>query len=206
MKKYKLVPSLACVVIIVLAVWLRWGDGGAELEPVTVVLDGLPGVSHTGIYVAQELGYYRDAGIKLDIIRFANKENVAALIATETGDFGISSREDVESARESALPVRAIAAVTQDGAPVIVASETMLANRPELVRAFLAATAKGYEYAAAEPDKAAAMLYKVAEGELDALKQAQRVISEKYIGGAEKWGVMSASAWAAGSMTNEFLP
>jgi len=42
--------------------------------------------------------------------------------------------------------------------PVIIASESLIADDPELVRAFLAATARGYEVAGEDPEASAAAL------------------------------------------------
>lgn len=94
------------------------GDGvqepSAELEKVTVVLDWVPNTNHTGLYVAQDLGYYEEAGLDVEIIQPAEGGS-ASLIAAGQGEFGISYQEEVTYARTAAepLPVKAIAAIIQ---------------------------------------------------------------------------------------------
>ena len=40
-----------------------------ELEKVTFVLDWTPNTNHTGLYVAQELGYFEEAGLDVEIVQ-----------------------------------------------------------------------------------------------------------------------------------------
>lgn len=40
-----------------------------KLEEVTFVLDWTPNTNHTGLYVAQKLGYFKDAGLKVKIVQ-----------------------------------------------------------------------------------------------------------------------------------------
>ncbi len=85
-----------------------------DLRPVTVILDWVPNTNHTGIYAASELGYYRDAGLEVEIIQ-PSEGGSADLIAAGRGDFGISYQEQVTYARtaEEPLPIVAIAAIIQ---------------------------------------------------------------------------------------------
>ena len=39
------------------------GDDNKELAKVTFMLDWSPNTNHTGLYVAREKGYFKDAGI-----------------------------------------------------------------------------------------------------------------------------------------------
>jgi ABC-type nitrate/sulfonate/bicarbonate transport system substrate-binding protein len=94
------------------------GDGAqepsAELEKVTVVLDWVPNTNHTGLYVAQDLGFYEEVGLDVEIIQPAEGGS-ASLIAAGQGEFGISYQEEITYARTAAepLPVKAIAAIIQ---------------------------------------------------------------------------------------------
>lgn len=88
--------------------------GNGELRPVTVILDWVPNTNHTGIYAASARGYYRDAGLEVEIIQ-PSEGGSADLIAAGRGDFGISYQEQVTYARtaEEPLPIAAIAAIIQ---------------------------------------------------------------------------------------------
>lgn len=109
--------------------------------------------------------------------------------------------------------------------PVIIANNATLENDPEMVKAFLGATTKGYEYAIENSDASAEILHKYADSyDLDMLKESQAYLAEKYSEDSEKWGLMKDSVWenytdfmmenglidkkipAADCYTNEFLP
>jgi hypothetical protein len=103
--------------------------------------------------------------------------------------------------------------------PVLAAHPDTLTSQPEAVRSFLAATAKGYEWAAANPKEAAAVLcaevsadFAAAGGkplpeELDPemVAQSQELVAVAYLsgnsssssssGGGGAWGVMDLSIW-----------
>ncbi len=85
-----------------------------EAEDITVVLDWVPNTNHTGLYVAQQLGYFEDEGLNVEIIQ-PSEGGSADLIAAGQGQFGISYQEQVTYARtaENPLPVKAIAAIIQ---------------------------------------------------------------------------------------------
>lgn len=127
MKKMKKLSIVALVLILTATLALAGcqpkdaaaaGDGAlepsAELEKVTVVLDWVPNTNHTGLYVAQDLGFYEEAGLDVEIIQPAEGGS-ASLIAAGQGEFGISYQEEITYARTAAepLPVKAIAAIIQ---------------------------------------------------------------------------------------------
>lgn len=84
------------------------------LKEVTLMLDYVPNTNHTGIYVAQELGYFEQQGLKVQIVEPGDND-AATLCAVGQADFAISYQENVTYARaaEEPLPIRAIAAIIQ---------------------------------------------------------------------------------------------
>ena len=40
-----------------------------DLEKITFVLDWTPNTNHTGLYVAQEKGYFEEAGLEVEIVQ-----------------------------------------------------------------------------------------------------------------------------------------
>lgn len=80
--------------------------------------------------------------------------------------------------------------------PVIVSNETTIKNDPDLVKAFMRATTKGYEYAIKHPDESAAMLLK-AVPDLDEklVKASQKWLSPKYQDDAARWGEQKREVW-----------
>lgn len=87
---------------------------GESPENVTVILDYVANTNHTGMYVALDQGYYKEAGMDVSIVE-PTEGATATLIAVGKGDFGISYQEDVTIARTSddPLPVKAVAALIQ---------------------------------------------------------------------------------------------
>lgn len=88
------------------------GDDG--LKEVTLVLDYVPNTNHTGFYVAQEKGYFEQAGLKVNIIEPGDNDSTT-LCAVGKAEFAVSYQENVTYARTAAepLPIRAIAAIIQ---------------------------------------------------------------------------------------------
>lgn len=273
--------------------------GSADLKEVTVVLDYVPNTNHTGFYVAQEMGYYEQQGLKVNIIEPGENDSTT-LCAVGKAEFAVSYQENVTYARTAAepLPIRAIATVIQHNTsgfisrgdagietpkdfegkvyagwqapseaavleavmkkydadfskltmvgatgsglgsmtngidlqwefegwaiindrmqgldvsympvkdlderldyytPVIITNETMLANDPETVQAFMTATKQGYEYAIENPEAAAEMLGKaIPETDLDFIKESQKFLSAQYSLDSDVWGVMKDEVW-----------
>ena len=84
--------------------------------------------------------------------------------------------------------------------PVILANNDFLMESPDTAKAFLAATKKGYEYAAEHPQEAADMLIKgdstgSLEGARDLVLASQEWISERYVDDADEWGVFEEDRW-----------
>ncbi len=80
--------------------------------------------------------------------------------------------------------------------PVLVTNEKHIAEQPETVRKFLAATTKGYQFAIAKPSEAASILLKNAPELNPALVNAsQDWVSKKYQEDAPQWGVQKTEEW-----------
>lgn len=63
--------------------------------------------------------------------------------------------------------------------PVIITSDAVIDSDPEMVKAFLRATAKGYADVIADPDAAAEVLYDHASDyDLEMLKKSQEYLAE----------------------------
>lgn len=79
-----------------------------------LVLDWTPNTNHTGLYVAMEKGYYKDAGIELEIVQ-PPEDGAEVLVASGKADFGISFQDTLAGALSKAdpLPIKAVAAITQ---------------------------------------------------------------------------------------------
>ena len=82
--------------------------------------------------------------------------------------------------------------------PVIAANDDFAKENPEVVKAFLRAVKKGYEYAVENPDAAADILCaQVPELDADLVHQSQTYLADQYVAEAESWGVIDPDRWAA---------
>ncbi len=302
-----------------------------SLTLVRVGLDWTPNTNHTGLYVAQANGYYREQGLQVEILGAQEGGTVEQLVATGRLDFGISYQEGVTQARVEGVPIVSIAAIIQHNTsgfasrveegitrprdfigkkygafgspieeavirgllecegvadqfnqvqfvdigssdffvaterdevdfvwifkgwtgieaevrgiplnivmmndaqcipdyytPVLITSEKMIAEQPELVRRFLAATSAGYRFAIERPAEAASILLQAAP-ELDAelVRRSQQYLASQYQAEAPRWGEQKLEVWRAyaqwmadrnliarmiepeKAFTNEFLP
>lgn len=84
----------------------------AQLDPITIVLDWVPNINHTGLYVAEANGYFAEQGLDVEIIQ-PGDNYALQLVAAGQAEFGVSYQEEVTFAREADIPVISIAAVIQ---------------------------------------------------------------------------------------------
>lgn len=83
-----------------------------QLEKITMVLDWTPNTNHTGLYVAEAQGYFKDQGLDVEIIQ-PGDAGADQLVASGKADFGISYQEGVTLARTQGVPLVSIAAIIQ---------------------------------------------------------------------------------------------
>lgn len=269
------------------------------LTEVEVMLDWVPNTNHTGLFVAQDKGWYEEAGLKVNIIQ-PGETTVEQVVAAGSAGFGVSYQEAVTLARVEGVPIVSVAAVIQhntsgfasraeegitrpkafegktygsfgspveqpildllmscdggdanqvefvdtgfadfmavterdidfawifygwDGVnaqlkgvdlnvvmlnewqecvpdyytPVIITGEKMIQEQPDTVKAFVSATARGYEFAITNPDEAAEILLKAApESDPELIKASQKWLSEQYQADAVQWGIQSETVW-----------
>jgi len=55
---------------------------------VTVALDWTPNTNHIGLFVAQDKGFYKDAGLDVEILPYTDT-SAGTLVANHVADFGI---------------------------------------------------------------------------------------------------------------------
>lgn len=84
----------------------------AALTEVTLMLDWVPNTNHTGIFVAQDRGYFTEAGLDVTIIQPGEVYPEAA-VASGAAEFGVSFQEYVTLARADEAPIVSVAAIIQ---------------------------------------------------------------------------------------------
>ena len=81
--------------------------------------------------------------------------------------------------------------------PVVIANNDFLKDQPDVAKAFLRATKKGYEYAEQNADDAAQVLVDAAPEVDPALaKMSQEFLADQYTAEASGWGVIDPDRWA----------
>ena len=123
MKKFMAVMLSACMAFSLCAcgntATERNSDATAEKstknsKKITKVLDWTPNTNHTGIYVAQEKGYFKEAGLDVSVIQPPD-DGATDLVASGGAEFGIDFQDTLAAAfsSDSPLPVTAVAAILQ---------------------------------------------------------------------------------------------
>lgn len=277
------------------------GDG--ELTDITFVLDWTPNTNHTGVYVADSLGYYKEAGFNVTIVQPPD-DGAEMLVASGEAQFGVSFQDYLMPAvsGDNPMPVAAVAAILQhntsgiisradkgiespkdleghtyatwdldiekntlrqvvetDGgsfdkvelipstvtdeptalqsdmvdsiwvyegwgkiacdlagidtnyfnfkdidsvfdyySPVVMGNTEWMSANTELAKAFLAATARGYEYCVENPDDAADILLEaVPELDSELAHESQKFLADQYVAEATRWGIIDGKRWDA---------
>ena len=297
------------ILVLLLAVMLlpviSAGADDAALTPIVFCLDWTPNTNHTGIYAAQALGYYREAGLDVKIVQ-PPEDGATLMCAAGQAQFAVNAQDSMAAALDldEPLGVTAVAAILQHNTsgilarkgegmtspkgmegkvystwenpvelamlrwcmekenadfskvrlipnnitdepaalaahqtdsvwvfygwsginaelrniecdywdfaslgdeldyytPVILANNDFLRNSPDTAKAFLAATARGYQYAAEHPQEAADMLIagdntRSLESARELVYASQEWLSERYIADAAEWGVIDPERW-----------
>src|SRR6056297_2819622 len=289
-------------VIVFTAVLILLLSVNTAAEEVDFLLDWVPNTNHTGLFVAEEMGWFEEEDIKVNFIEPGSNMSVEQVVGAGRADLGISFQEWVTPARIEGVPIISIAAVIQhntsgfavlskknvetpadlsglryggwgisiekaiikslvegsggefsevkfinigsgdllamlnsnkfdftwifyavDGiqaemrdididifmledyqeyvpdyyTPIIISSEEMIAEKPELLNSFMQVVKRGYEYAAANPEEAAEILHKKApENSLEFLIESQKWLSPRYIDDAPYWGHQKLEVWS----------
>ncbi|HET6997492.1 MAG TPA: ABC transporter substrate-binding protein [Solirubrobacterales bacterium] len=111
------IPAIAvAVALLALALGLvacgeKSEDGGTEAQPLSLTLDFYPNPDHAGIYMAQKLGYFEEAGLDVSIDAPADPAAPMKLVAAGKTDLAISYEPEVALAHDQGLDVIAIAAL-----------------------------------------------------------------------------------------------
>src|SRR5690348_13394754 len=86
-------------------------DGKAEAEPLSLTLDFYPNPDHAGIYMAEKLGYFEEAGLDVSIETPADPAAPIKQVAAGETDLAISYEPEVAIAHDKGLDVVAVAAL-----------------------------------------------------------------------------------------------
>ncbi len=83
-----------------------------ELRPITLALGYRPDVQFAPFYVAQQEGFYADAGLEVTI-EHHQAPDVQRLVADGQAEFGVADATDVMIARTAGIPIRYVSTLYQ---------------------------------------------------------------------------------------------
>jgi putative hydroxymethylpyrimidine transport system substrate-binding protein len=86
-------------------------DASTAAQPLSLTLDFYPNADHAGIYMAQKLGYFEEAGLDLSIDTPSDPAAPLKLVAAGQSDLAISYEPEVALAHERGLETIAIGAL-----------------------------------------------------------------------------------------------
>lgn len=100
------------------------GSDSKNSDNITVVLDWTPNTNHTGIFTAIANGYFKDAGLSVEVVQ-PPEDGAEALVASGKAQFGVSFQDSLAPAfiGDSKLPVTAVAALIQHNTSGIISRE-----------------------------------------------------------------------------------
>ena len=104
----------------------------SDTKKITFVLDWTPNTNHTGLYVAQEKGYFTEAGLEVEIVQ-PPEDGAEALVASGKAQFGVSFQDTMAPALvgDAALPITAVAALVQHNTSGIISRKGEGMDRPK---------------------------------------------------------------------------
>lgn len=142
----------------------------AGAKKITFVLDWTPNTNHTGLYVAQEKGYFSEAGLEVEIVQ-PPENGAEALVASKKAQFGVSFQDTMAPALagDAALPITAVAALVQHNTSGIISRKGEGLDRPKGL--------EGKKYATWDAPVEKAMMKNVVEADNGDFSQVELVPS-----------------------------
>ena len=106
----------------------NFGDAGK----ITFCLDWTPNTNHTGIFVAQEKGYYKDAGLDVEVVQ-PPENGAVQMCASGQAQFAVDAQDTITGAwtQENPFPVTAVAAILQHNTSGIMSRKGEGLDRPK---------------------------------------------------------------------------
>ncbi len=101
------------------------------LYEITLCLDWTPNTNHTGFFVADALGYYEEAGIKIRIVQ-PPEDGAELMTASGQAQFGVSFQDTLAGiyTRQQSMKITAVAALLQHNTSGIISRKGEGAHTP----------------------------------------------------------------------------
>jgi NitT/TauT family transport system substrate-binding protein len=102
---------------------------GEPLRAVTLLLGFRPDVQFAPFYVAQQEGFYADAGLEVTI-EHRQAPDVQRLVADGQAEFGVADATDVMIARTSGIPIRYVSTLYQSFPVALIGEDGTVPGNP----------------------------------------------------------------------------
>lgn len=89
------------------------GSSGSGAQTVRIALDWTPNTNHTGLYVAQQQGWFRDAGLDVQFLPY-NSTSPDTLVSSGAAEFGISFQDSFTYSKAAGADITSVLAVLQN--------------------------------------------------------------------------------------------
>lgn len=115
-----------------------------NLKEVSIILDWYPNAVHSFLYTAVEKGYFKDEGIKLNIIYPSSPSDSLTLPAAKKADIGISYLNSVIMARANEnVPIKSFGAILQRSVNTVISLKEKNITSPKNFQNKIAGTSGG---------------------------------------------------------------
>lgn len=122
------------IIVSILAVAVLMGSltGCGSKGKITFVLDWTPNTNHTGLYVAEAKGYFKEAGIEVEIVQ-PPEDGAEVLVGSGKAQFGVSFQDSMMPAitGDHPMPIEAVAAILQHNTSGIISRKGEGMDRPK---------------------------------------------------------------------------
>ena len=120
-----LLMSIACILA-------SCGQTGKDSSKASIdfMLDWSPNTNHTGLYVAQEKGYFSDAGIDVQIKR-PPEDSSSDLVINGKAPFGIYFQDSMAKKLEKGAGITALAAIVEHNTSGIISKKSSAIKEPK---------------------------------------------------------------------------
>lgn len=118
-----LLGSLAVLTVFILAACQTEDEStSGELTEIEFILDWVPNTNHTGLFVAEEMGYFEEEGLDVTIRR-PPEGSVTELVGTGGAQFGIDFQDILATRFDEGIPATAVAAIIEHNTAGIISHE-----------------------------------------------------------------------------------
>lgn len=134
-KTWKVFLTLVTALVAVMLVACGQGTASkdkkeAEVKKIDFILDWTPNTNHTGLYVAKEKGYFKEAGVDVDL-KLPPEESSSDLVINGKAPFAIYFQDYMAKKLEKGAGITAVAAIVEHNTSGIISRKSDNVSSPK---------------------------------------------------------------------------